>query len=36
MYDVESNLVPHPEITTSNNLVHIFSDFKNADLSIYM
>lgn len=35
MYDVESKLVPHPEITTIK-LVHIFSDFKNANLSIYM
>lgn len=36
IHEVEGSLAPHPEITTINNLVHIFSDFKNADTSVHV
>lgn len=35
MYEVEGNFAPYSDVTTSNNLAHIFSDVKNADISIY-
>lgn len=35
MYEVGDNLVPHLDYH-SNNLVPIFSDLKNADISIYV